>query len=211
MVTALELFTAGMILSYGPCLAHCSGVMIPYIAASGRGWKSGFADMLVFLLIRSAVYAVLGLLAGTAGRAVSTMLHDRQRLLLFSVGLCIIGFGAAVMLGRDPSSRMCRRLHGTEGASGRFSLIILSITLSAVPCASLLAVLAYISLQAETPLTGLLFGLSFGAGKLVSPLIPLGAAAGYASGRFSHEKFRRAVTLLSGGIMVFFGLRLMWW
>ncbi len=210
MSVAAELFLLGAVMSFGPCTLHCSALMVPYIAATKSGWKSGLSAMLVFLSVRIAVYAFLGLLAGTAGRMISVRLHAHQDVLSAVGGSVIAAFGVMILIGLDPGSRLCRIIQGKLAGRGAGSgIIVMSIALSMVPCVSLIAVLSYIALQAPHATAGAFYGFSFGLGKLVSPLIPLGMAAGWLSHRLRPGKsLHGIVTIICGVLLVAMGINL---
>ena len=210
MSVAAELFLLGVVMSFGPCTLHCSALMIPYIAATKNGWKAGLSTMLVFLVVRIAVYTLLGLLAGIAGRMISVKLHEYQAVLSAVAGSVIAGFGIMILTGLDPGNKLCRFIRRrVSGKDSKGGVAVMSIALSMVPCVSLLAVLSYIAFKAPHTAAGALYGFSFGLGKLVSPLIPLGMAAGWISRRLRPgERLQKIVTLICGVLLVVMGINL---
>lgn len=208
MNDAFQIFLLGAAASFGPCLLHCSSVVLPYIAASDRTWKQSVASMGIFLAARICIYTLLGLAAGALGRAASIALHTHQDTIMTVGGLVIIGFALLIILGYDPGHRLCRRVQRVHHRSR----VVILITMAAVmgPCASLAGMLAFTALASETVLQGGLFGLAFGLGKAFSPLLPLAAAAGLVSGKIAgHPKVLKGFSLACGILMALLGLRLM--
>ncbi len=209
MSTMLELLALGAAVSFGPCLLHCSAAVLPYIAATAKGWQDSLKSMAIFLSVRIFIYTLLGLAAGAAGRLASVALHEHRELLMMAGGICIACFGLVIMLGYDPGRRMCRRIRHVHNRPGSRTFALAVLAASMAPCASLAAVLAYIALTAESALAGAGYGMAFGIGKALSPLLPLAAAAGLVSKKLSGSPvLYRYVSLACGSLLAFIGVRL---
>ena len=55
--------------------------------------------------------------------------------------------------------------------------VMLGLTVGIMPCLPFLGVLTYIALRATNLWQGAFYGLAFGMGEFISPLIPLGVLA----------------------------------
>ncbi len=208
MIEVFQLFLIGAAASFGPCLLHCSATVLPYIAASTNGWKQSLITMGIFLSARMAIYTLLGLAAGAAGRIVSITLHEHRNIVTTAGGVLVIGFALLLILGYNPGHRLCRKARAVQGKNR--VLIVISLAAVMGPCASLAGVLAYIALASDSAITGALFGFAFGLGKAFSPLLPLAAAAGAVSGKISQNPaVGKGFSLACGILMALLGIHLL--
>lgn len=209
MQVAVGLFFLGFSASFGPCIAHCSLLILPHIAGTTTGWREGLRAILAFSFVRMGIYGVMGLLAGLLGRIFIAHLLRFERLIMVFGGLAIACVGMYIICGR-------RRAHSCRSASHKGVLnagvkgaALLGLSAGVLPCLPLLGALTYIALHAQDPWQGALYGLSFGMGKLISPLIPLGMLAAGAPALLS--RYNRALhyfTKLCGLILLAIGGRL---
>ncbi len=175
MTAFWKLFLLGAALSFGPCLATCSPLVIPYAAGTRRSWRGGLAVTALFLLGRTVTYAGLGLAAGWGGMVLLDLLSGYRRLAYLIGGAGVAAAGVLVVSGRlAPEGKRCRR-PSAAGAGGPF---LFGLVTGVMPCAALLAVLGFIALEAAAPVQGALLGAAFGLGKFLSPILPLGVLAG---------------------------------
>lgn len=210
MGIAMELFIIGMISSAGPCLVSCSPVIIPYIAATRKGWKEGLVAVSAFLAGRMAVYSFLGLVAGFAGRWLVMWLNRHSDTVYFAGGLLVMIIGASVIFNAARPKTACSLRKGGVPGSGVKGPALLGLTVGILPCLPLLGVLAYISLSAENVWLGAFYGAAFGAGKFISPLIPIGMLAGSLSGGvLSGRKTSVLLARVCGAAILFIGASLM--
>lgn len=186
MSIPIELFIIGMTVSFGPCLLFCSPVILPYIAATRKGWREGLGAVLIFLLARLVAYVLLGLLAGLLGGLLTKLLHRFGYLVFLFGGLFISLVGLLIIFGKEPfhhprlpgcSGQVCQILRRQVVDSRIKGPAILGLTIGVLPCLPLLGVLAYITLKAQNLWQGAFYGLAFGMGKFISPLILLGILA----------------------------------
>ena len=177
MNTSIELFIIGLTVSFGPCLLFCSPLILPYIAATKKGWREGLKSVLIFTLSRLVAYTILGLLAGLLGRLLTEKLHRFDYWLFILGGLFVALLGILIVFGKDPQRRLCQVLRRCTVDSETGGLILFGLTVGLLPCLPLLGVLTYIALRATSFWQGALYGFSFGVGQLVSPLILFGVLA----------------------------------
>lgn len=170
----------GLMLGWGPCLAFCTPIVLPYIAGSRRGWLEATRGILIFSLARIAVYGLLGLVASLLGGLARERFFSEQwgwAIWTFGIGFVLI-LGILLLLGRAPRLGFCRVLRRELVDNSIRSMIFLGVVIGILPCAPLLGTLAYIAYLSESALAGALWGLSFGLGTASSPLIILGVLAG---------------------------------
>ncbi len=207
MSTAIELFIIGITVSFGPCLAFHSPVILPYIAATRKGWREGLKAILIFLLTRLFVYILLGLLAALLGGLLTRVLHQFGYLVFLIGGLFISLLGLLIIFGKDPRHYFCQALRKQIVDNSSRGPILLGLTI--LPCLPLLAVLSYIALEAQNLWQGAFYGLAFGMGKFISPLIPLSVLASVLpAGLIKNSGVYGFFSRLCGLILFFIGVNL---
>jgi sulfite exporter TauE/SafE len=209
MDEALKLFVLGITVSFGPCVAHCSLVILPYIATTAQDWKGGLKAVVTFSLVRLVVYGALGLLAGLVGQAVIGQLLEFERYIMVAGGALVVALGLYTVL-RTREVSPCR--DGACQLAPRASIrgsALLGLVAGALPCLPLLGVLTFTALHAQGLWEGGFYGLAFGSGKLFSPLIVLGVLAGGAPALLSrYGKVWGYFTKLCGIVLIVIGASL---
>lgn len=209
MSTTVELFIIGITVSFGPCLAFCSPVILPYIAATRQGWREGLRTTLLFLFARLVAYCLLGLLAGLFGRLLTEWLRQFGYLVFLVGGLFISLLGLLIIFGGDYHHHFCQVLRSYAVDNSIKGPILLGLTVGILPCLSLLGVLAYIALQAQNLWQGGFYGFAFGVGKFISPLIPLGIlASALPTGLIKNHRIYGFFSRLCGFILFLIGVNL---
>ncbi len=170
MRTSLILFGVGISTSLGPCLLFCSPIVLPYIAATRKGWKDGLKAILIFSLSRLSIYLILGFLAGLLGKLLTIKLSSYDYLIFIVGGLLIATIGIIIIFGVNPKPRFCQTLRRQVDDTFK-GLVLLGLIVGLLPCAPLLGVLATIVSTSKDPFQGALYGLSFGIGTSLSFLI----------------------------------------
>lgn len=210
MSTAVELFIIGITVSFGPCLAFCAPVILPYIAATRKGWREGLKATLIFMFTRLMAYVLLGFLAGQFGRLLTTGLHQYEHLIFCVGGLFICLLGLLIIFSGHYSHYLCRVLRREMVDNNVRGPVLLGLTLGILPCLPFLGVLAYIALKTQTSWEGAFYGLAFGAGKFISPLIPLGVlASALPAGLIKNHKIYVFFSRVCGFILFLIGVKLL--
>lgn len=209
MSTAVELFIIGITVSIGPCLAFCAPVILPYIAATRKGWRDGLRAILTFSFSRLFIYCLLGLLAGLGGRLLTEWLHQYNYLAFGGGGIFISLLGLLIIFKGDYHYRLCQILSRKVVDNSTRGPVMLGLIAGILPCLPLLGVLAYITLKSENVWQGAFFGLAFGMGKLISPLIPLGILASVLpAGVIKNQRIYSLFSRLCGFILFLIGVNL---
>ena len=199
---------AGLSLGWGPCLAYCTVILAPYMAGTKTGWKEGLKSSLVFSMGRLTAYTLLGALAGFSGKIFSSMYLAGN----FSVymqtagGIYIFLIGVTVLAGKSTSIGLCRYLdkHNIK------SMVALGLLVGLAPCAPLMGILVYMVLKCNNVLEGAVYGLFFGAGTTLSPIIIIGAVAGFLPGKvLANPKIYLWFRRLCGVIIIYFSIKLL--
>lgn len=188
-------------------LTACAASCLPFIGvwSLGRegGGRAALADLAAFLAGRLLGYALLGLLAGAAG----DWLVARFDAAVGHVAIGVAGIVAGILLVVGPG----RRSGGGCGGGWRRqpgAPLLLGLALSLTPCAPLSTLLAAATMAAD-PWLGAGYGLAFGLGAAVTPLVvilPLIRALG---GRIQARAalLARGLRWGSGGALALIGLR----
>jgi len=209
MSTAIELFIIGITVSFGPCLLFCSPVILPYIAATRKGWREGLGAVLIFLLARLIAYVLLGLLAGLLGELFAERFHQFDYLIFLGGGIFISLLGLFIIFGKDYHYHLCQVLRRQIVDNSIKGSIMLGLIAGILPCLPFLGVLAYIALKAEGLWQGAFYGLAFGMGKFISPLIPLGAlVSALPAGLIKNQRIYTFFSRLCGFVLFLIGVNL---
>jgi len=205
---ALKLLVAGIGMGWGPCLALTGPILLPYIAATKKGWGEGLKASVAFSLGRLAALAILGGVATVAFASINRLFPPyRSGYLYLAMAVFIVLMGVLVILGkgRRPLHRTLRRYIVESGSASTFFLgFLIGIT----PCATLVAILTYITCVAKNVLHGMLYALSFGVGTVV-PLMILGPLVSFLPERILRSsKLLRGFRVTCGAILILFGLQL---
>ncbi len=208
MKMAFELFLAGLSLGWGPCLAYCAVIITPYMAGTKTGWKKGLRNSIVFSAGRLAAYMLLGALAGFSGKIFSSLYlaGNFSNYIQTAGGIYIFLIGIAVIAGKSSSISLCRHLdkHSIK------SMAVLGLLVGLAPCAPLTGILLYMILKCSNILEGAIYGLFFGVGTMLSPIIIIGAIAGFLPGKvLKNPKINLWFRRLCGVIIIYFSVKLL--
>lgn len=171
-------------------LTACTVTCLPYMGTwmLARERASAMADTIAFLAGRVAAYGFLGLGAGLAGAWLTRMLASGAGHL--AVGLAASGAGLWLLFGR--AQRTCG-----AGRRNRASPLALGFSLSLTPCAPLASLLA-VAAQAGSAGSGLAYGLAFGLGAAVTPLLVLLPALAWLGQRLRDSRAELGLWLRRG-------------
>ena len=204
----IDLLIIGVALSWGPCFSFCAPLALPFIAATQKGWREGLKLSLTFSLARIVPYVVLSVISVVFGQYLISNFYQGQAktIIYIIVGAFISLLGVSILLGKSPYLHFCPPAKKAE-RGGVKEMILLGLLVGFAPCLPLLGVLAYIAFHADALLQGALFGLSFGIGTLISPLILCGSLAGGLS-RILLKKplVYKVFNCICGLMLLYFGI-----
>lgn len=213
-----SLFFAGLMLGSGPCMVSCGPFLISYIAGTGKSVSASLKIYLLFSLARVFAYAMLSLAVFFLGSfALQNLLGEYSKYIFISAGAFIIFIGVFIALGRGRDLSYARQVKGPwHLLQDNFlrqdfkSVIVAGLSIGFLPCPPLLAMLSYVGLISRSWPGSLLYGLSFGIGTLISPLIILSLFAGLIPRLFSDKTgfFIRVFNFVCGLIIIILGIRL---
>ena len=190
---AISMLVAGAVASPSHCAPMCGGFVLGQVSdrmarlpAShlSQCHRLRAAGLTPYHLGRISTYTALGFAAGATGLA----LHS----LGFGAGIFLLVGAALLVLQAAQRLRPAFRLPLTKSLRG----YPLGLALGFLPCGILYAALAAAAATAS-PLTGALAMLSFGLGT-VPALVVVGLF-----GAMGGHRFRRAMTTLAPGILLF--------
>ena len=196
------LFVLGLIYGMTLCSLSCLPYLAPYIVGTGTGFKDGVKSSFVFLCGKVLVYTAFGAIAAYIG---SKLVINDYRLAANIIGISLIAIGLSLPF--MIKKKGCSGKHSTFGK--RASLFALGITTSLIPCPTL-AAMTLLAAQKGVILTGAIYGLSFGLGIMVSPLLIAGGGIAMISERVKAEVkgFTPYLNGLSILIIVMMGIRI---
>lgn len=202
----------GLQFGVGPCVASCGPILASYIAGTKKGIFEGFRVYLVFSLARISVYLALSSVIFWLGSfALERFFGEYARYIIILGGIFIIIVGIFVALGKKFKSGICRFMQRNILENDPKSVIILGLIAGITPCAPLIAALSFVGFISKTWSQSLLYGLSFGIGTFISPLIFLSMFAGFISKIIKDKDilYARVFNLACAGMIVFLGIKLL--
>ena len=211
MKVSTDIFIMGILLGWGPCLAFCAPIVVPYIAASQKGWLKGFRAALIFSVSRILPYMLLALVASSLGHLLIRRYYEsRIGLSIYLLaGLFILILGILLILGKNPHWRICQILTKHTTGNSLKGIISLGLLIGFAPCIPLFGGLTYIAFVSQNFFQGLFYGACFGAGTLLSPLLLFGLVAGGLPPLILRKPVVYNIfSRLCGCLLVYFGIRL---
>lgn len=195
-------FIQGFLVGSGPCLLTCAPLLLPYIAGTKRDWRAGLEAVLIFGLTRVAVYVLLGGIVGYVGAYLFPFFYGQVwgRVVWAGAGTFVIIAGGLMVFGRRFDNPFCSYFQQTK------SLVLLGVIVALAPCLPLLAVLTEIMFTAGKFYQGFLYGLAFGLGTLVSPLLLVGAVAPLIPVKKEILNVLCGLLLIAAGLVIFLRL-----
>lgn len=219
MKVSTDIFIMGIMQGWGPCLSFCLPIIIPLIVgtrqrnvehSAGYYFLSGLGSILVFSLSRLFAYIVLAVIAVTMSHIVVREFYETRFGYFFSpiVGIIVVLFGLLLIFNKNPDFKFCKHFIKNPLQNNMKGILILGLVIGFSPCIPLFGVLAYIAFESKTLWDAVFYGLCFGAGTMLTPLIPIGVLAG---GIPLLIKWRMVFDILSrvcGGYLVYIGMKL---
>ncbi len=208
----MEFFLTGLFMGIGPCSAFCLPILIPYIAGTKEGLYEGAKATLAFSISRLSAYAVLGLLAGLSGEALTGLFLETSVSLYISLGggALLLLLGLLILLDSGHRAGTYSFLFKHAIHDDFKSMALMGFIVGVKPCGPLLGILIYIAFSVRNPLLGLLYGASFGFGaSIITPIVALGVFSGLVPRLiFKTPLVYRAFKKGCGLLLSLFGVRL---
>jgi thiol:disulfide interchange protein DsbD len=197
---AAGLFTLGLVYGATVCSMTCLSYLGPYLLGTGNGFRDGLLSSLSFGLGKICCYVFLGGLAGYLGQNLTYSPAQT-----WAMGLVLIG----VAISMPFVARGCR--DKCHQGSKRASLLTLGAATSLVPCPPVLAILTLAAGQGSM-VTGMGFGLFYGLGIIISPLLLVGGGLSLVSKKLRQEvkSFMPYIQGLAMTIMILMGAKIIY-
>ncbi len=193
------LFFLGIFSGLTVCGFSCLPLLGPFLLSTGNGFKDGISATVLFILGKITAYSALGGLAALLGHA---LFIDSSGAMRFVSGAPLIAAGVTLPL-------LYRKKCGAACRIRSISCLGLGLVTSLLPCPSLMAVFALAAKEGNV-MHGLLYGLAFSSGLMVSPLLIIGGGISMISDKIRREaaRFMPAVQVMSGIIMILLGTKI---
>lgn len=198
---AAGLFSLGLVYGATVCSMTCLSYLGPYLLGTGTGFRDGVLSSLSFGLGKICCYVFLGGLAGYLGRELTYSPAQT-----WAMGLVLIGVALSMPF---VARRGCR--DKCHQGSKRASLLTLGAATSLVPCPPVLAILTLAASQGSM-VTGMGFGLFYGLGIIISPLLLVGGGLSLVSQKLRQEvkSFMPYIQGLAMTIMILMGAKIIY-
>ena len=202
MPDTISLFLMGLIYGATTCTISCLPYLGPYLLCTGSGFKDGVTSTLIFLTAKLISYVALGGIAASLGHALSVNdvipVKTIMGFTLIAVGICI------------PFIKKRKRCHNRNPVTGKgVSLFALGVSTSLLPCPPLMAMFLLSAKEGDI-FTGVYYGLIYGLGLILSPLLLVGGGISLISERLKQE-VRGFIPFMQGAsviIILIMGIRI---
>jgi hypothetical protein len=207
---AWNLFISGVLFGAGPCVASCGPILFTYIVGTGKSARSGITAYAVFSLARMVAYVSLAAGAFALGSFALEQGVARWESVITTAGGVFIFFLALLTLTAPDCSKVIKTCRGPLIERDRKSVFTLGLIAGFSPCAPLLGVLSYIAFVSKSLEASLLYGVSFGVGTCLSPLILLAGMAGLINrlGARAKETYARVLKVICALVLMALGAQL---
>lgn len=159
------LFMLGLIYGTTVCSLTCLPYLCPYLLSTGRGFTDGVKSSLLFLSGKIFFYATIGGLSAYLG---SVLMFDKSVSAKWIMGIAIIAFGLSIPFVSKDSCCNKRQAVGKNT-----SLFLTGISTSLIPCPPLVTMFL-LAVKKGSLISGISYGLIYGLGLTLSPLIIAG-------------------------------------
>ncbi|MBC8318224.1 MAG: sulfite exporter TauE/SafE family protein [Desulfobulbaceae bacterium] len=200
MVDTLSIFILGVTYGTTICSMTCLPYLGPFILTTGSGFQDGLKGAFSFGTGKIIMYALFGGLAAFVGEVFNPG-PEMQKIMGFSlIGVALI----MPFINRLSCRETCK-----GGTKNRLPLLFLGMATSLVPCPPVAAVFLLAAGQ-DSIVTGMGFGLFFGLGLTLSPLLLTAGGLGLISQNLHREtgKFMPYLRALAMLVLIFLGVKM---
>ncbi len=192
----------GISTGMGPCVAHHTLVMIPYVSIARRHPGVALLEVLAYSSARIVMYLLLGVLAGGTGRLLRDSLaaSPLTSLLPLVFGSLLIIISMAALFHRD--SVLCKWLHNYLIARRGRTMFVAGLMTALMPCPILLGVIGGAAASGSIMYGGVSAGL-FGLGTAIGPPLLLAPLVGLFKARVRTDRLGEIFQF--GGAILLFG------
>lgn len=215
-VTLATVWLLGVSMGLTACTVTCLPFMGTWALGRASHTREAFIHTGVFLLGRITAYTLLGLLAAATGQGVMRALGGALGHLMIGLASLFAGLWLIV----QPSGKPCRAVPQAPSLQPIRSVrqprdplppLFFGAALSLSPCTPLASLLA-LSAQAGHAAQGAAYGLAFGLGAAMTPLLVLVPLAGRLGRELRAGRLWLARALAFGAavVLIALGVRRLW-
>ena len=199
----------GLSASLGPCMAHQSLILLPYVGVKGSGVRESLLEAVRFFGARLLSHALLGAVAGGTGSLLFSGAGGSLISTLAVIGLGVLLALAAVAMTLSHKTAHCSRGGSKASARGRSGgLMLLAGSLTTLfPCPFLVAVIGY-SASTGSLLQGGVLAAAFALGSGLSPILILTPLIGSVREVRLLIRFSRLLRYVGGFLLFGYGVHL---
>ena len=205
----LIIFSLGLLNGLTVCSFACLPGLAIYSMGVGGGFRSGVKDALVFV---GAKILTCGFLAGLAAYLGGELIFTGTENLrpIFGFLLIFVGLSILIRKGKKSCDHNPFKKFLVRVGFKKIPVFVLGILTSLVPCPPLLAILLRASSVGSVPV-GSIYGLIYGSGLIISPIIIMGGFFGYLSDSITTEvpHLKGFVKILSTAVIGYMGIKSM--
>ncbi|MEW6738861.1 MAG: cytochrome c biogenesis CcdA family protein [Nitrospirota bacterium] len=165
MHDAAGLFLLGLLYGTTVCSLTCLPYLGPYLLSTGRGFTDGMKSSLLFLSGKLICYMFIGGLSAYLG---NVLMLDKSMSAKLIMGIAIIAFGLSIPFVSRGECCNKRQVMGKN-----ISLFLVGISTSLIPCPPLVTMFL-LAAKNGSLISGISYGLIYGLGLTISPLIIAG-------------------------------------
>lgn len=197
-----SIFFLGVLNGMTVCSLSCMPVLGSYLMITGNGFGDGVVSVLAYVGGKTVSYTMLGGIAALFG---TVLVAEGLPYVKLTSGLFLVAAGLSIPFLKKLS---CSNDCGLT--LKRASLFTLGLSSGLVPCPSLAAVFLLAATKASI-VTGAIYGMAFGFGLAVSPLLLLGGMVARISKTIKEKAapFMPTIQVISVVILVGLGVRTM--
>jgi len=181
-VTLASVWLLGVSMGLTACTVTCLPFMGTWALGRASGQREAYLHTFVFLGGRMTTYTLLGALAGMAGLGLSNILGGSLGNLVIGAtsilaGLWLLARPTVKSCGAVPPAPTFKPIRFHSSKTDSLPPLFLGAALSLTPCTPLASLLA-LSAQAGSAVQGAGYGLAFGLGAAMTPILVLVPLAG---------------------------------
>lgn len=201
MHDAAGLFLLGLLYGTTVCSLTCLPYLGPYLLSTGRGFADGIKSSLLFLSGKLICYMFIGGLSAYLG---NVLMLDKETT-KWIMGIAIIAFGLSIPF---VSRRECCNKRQVMGKN--ISLFLIGVLTSLIPCPPLITMFL-LAAKNGSLISGISYGLIYGLGLTLSPLIVAGGGLSIISKiiKIEVKDFVPYIQTISMVIIVIMGINML--
>lgn len=203
----INLFVIGIVYGITTCSLTCLPYLAPYMMNTGGGFKDGIKGSGFFIAGKIVTYGALSSITAWMGKETIKGSEDSLK---YIIGIPLIAIGLLLLFKKDAADCSNKPFAGMVRKSNRkgLHLFIMGVLTSIIPCVPLSALLL-LSVQSGSVLKGTLYGLVYGSGLTLSPIMLAGGFFGFISERIKVEMpdVVKIMRVASAVVIMFMGIQ----